>query len=49
MEKEVVIQNGLFYDGSTKEEINVINSLYPKRKIIIHMILPGVAHITLLD
>lgn len=46
--ENIVISNGLFYDGTTKEEIDYIHSLYPNRKVIIHMIIPNEAHITVI-
>ena len=48
MEEDIVISDGLFYDGTTKEEIDYIHSLYPNRKVIIHMIIPNEAHITVI-
>jgi hypothetical protein len=49
MQENIVIENGIFYDGSTKEEVEYIKSLYPNREIIVHMITPGAAHITVYD
>lgn len=48
MEENIVISNGLFYDGTTKEEIDYIYSLYPNEKVIIHTIMPSEAHITVM-
>jgi hypothetical protein len=49
MQENIVIRNGIFYDGSTKEEIEYIKSLYPNKEIIVHTIIPGEAHITVYD
>jgi hypothetical protein len=49
MRENIVIENGIFFDGSTKEEVEYIKSLYPNREIIVLMITPGAAHITVYD
>lgn len=46
---DIVIQSGLFHDGSSNEEIEYIESLYPNKKFYVHMVLPGEAHITVYE
>lgn len=43
---KLVIQNGLLYDGSTKKEIDLLDNMFPDKSVIIHMVRPGEAHIT---
>lgn len=46
MEEDIVLNSGVFYDGSTQKELDYIYSLYPNRDVIIHTIRPSVAHVT---
>lgn len=45
----IVLIDGIFHSSTIKESIDCIYSLYPNRKVIIHMILPGMAYITVFD
>lgn len=42
---ELVIKNGLFYDGSSEKELKLIKNQYPNKEITILTIRPGEAHI----
>lgn len=49
MGENIVIQDGIFCDGTSSAEIEVLKSLEDNKKVIVHMIIPGEAHITLYD
>lgn len=49
MKENIVLVDGLFWDGSTKEEHDVISKTFPDKEITVHMIIPGEAHISVYD
>jgi len=46
--EDIVIVDGIFHSSTIEESISYIHSLYPDGEVIIHEILPGEAHITVM-
>ena len=46
MKENIIVHHDIFYDGSTQEELQHIELLYPDKEILIQTVHPGEAHIT---
>lgn len=49
MKENIVLVNGVFWDGSTKEEHDAIGKSFHGKGIVTYMIIPGEAHIAVYD